>query len=225
MSTSSSSDNLLRVLDKLEQQQSEIKSTLETLNLKSRTMRRRKEEVGMDLAAMNQQHKFKESMLEAVKSRVEVKQDQFNGQQLKIEKSQETLKDFSDLTQDQANKRFDMIGEFEEEILKLSDMMSKQCLNGSLKKLDYNLNNLTFSEKDIDLKLGELNQEGRVLEENLVQLEESSHKDLEEIQERCDGVSEAISSKFDLLSKEVDVAKEAVNQSLTERNHLLMSQK
>ena len=99
MSTNSS-DNLLRVLAKLEEQKSDIKSTLETLNLKSRTLRRRKEEVGKDLATVKRHQKDKESMLEAVKSQGEVKQEQFNGQQLQIEKCQETMKDFSKMTQD-----------------------------------------------------------------------------------------------------------------------------
>ena len=224
MSTNSS-DNLLRVLAKLEEQKSDIKSTLETLNLKSRTLRRRKEEVGKDLATVKRHQKDKESMLEAVKSQVEVKQEQFNGQQLQIEKSQETMKDFSNLTQDQANTRFDMIGEFEEEMLKLSDMMSKQCLNGSLKKLDYNLNNMTYSERDVDAKLSEIDAEAKALGEHLGQLGESSLHELKDIQENCKGGIEDVASKFDLFSKEVDFVKKGINLSLSKRNRLLMSQK
>ena len=224
MSTNSS-DNLLRVLAKLEEQKSDIKSTLETLNLKSRTLRRRKEEVGKDLATVKRHQKDKESMLEAVKSQVEVKQEQFNGQQLQIEKCQETMKDFSNLTQDQANTRFDMIGEFEEEMLKLSDMMSKQCLNGSLKKLDYNLNNMTYSERDVDAKLSEIDAEAKALGEHLGQLGESSLHELKDIQENCKGGIEDVASKFDLFSKEVDFVKKGINLSLSKRNRLLMSQK
>ena len=224
MSTNSS-DNLLRVLAKLEEQKSDIKSTLETLNLKSRTLRRRKEEVGKDLATVRRHQKDKESMLEAVKSQVEVKQEQFNGQQLQIEKCQETMKDFSKSTQDQANTRFDMIGEFEEEMLKLSDMMSKQCLNGSLKKLDYNLNNMTYSERDVDAKLSEIDAEAKALGEHLGQLGESSLHELKDIQENCKGGIEDVASKFDLFSKEVDFVKKGINLSLSKRNNLLMSQK
>ena len=224
MSTNSS-DNLLRVLAKLEEQKSDIKSTLETLNLKSRTLRRRKEEVGKDLATVKRHQKDKESMLEAVKSQGEVKQEQFNGQQLQIEKCQETMKDFSKSTQDQANTRFDMIGEFEEEMLKLSDMMSKQCLNGSLKKLDYNLNNMTYSERDVDAKLSEIDAEAKALGEHLGQLGESSLHELKDIQENCKGGIEDVASKFDLFSKEVDFVKKGINLSLSKRNRLLMSQK
>ena len=224
MSTNSS-DNLLRVLAKLEEQKSDIKSTLETLNLKSRTLRRRKEEVGKDLATVKRHQKDKESMLEAVKSQGEVKQEQFNGQQLQIEKCQETMKDFSKMTQDQANTRFDMIGEFEEEMLKLSDMMSKQCLNGSLKKLDYNLNNMTYSERDVDAKLSEIDAEAKALGEHLGQLGESSLHELKDIQENCKGGIEDVASKFDLFSKEVDFVKKGINLSLNKRNNLLMSQK
>ena len=65
-----------------------------------------------------------------------------------------------------------------------SAVLSQKAKRWALLLKSINLNNLTFSEKDIDLKLGELNQEGRVLEENFVQWEESSHKDLEEIQVR-----------------------------------------
>ena len=135
------------------------------------------------------------------------------------------MKDFSKLTQDQANTRFDMIGEFEEEMLKLSDMMSKQCLNGSLKKLDYNLNNMTSSERDVDAKLSEIDAEAKALGEHLGQLGESCLRELKDIQENCKGAIEDVASKFDLLSKKVDFVKKGINLSLSKRNNLLMSQK
>ena len=84
---------------------------------------------------------------------------------------------------------------------------------------------MTYSERDVDAKLSEIDAEAKALGEHLGQLGESSLHELKDIQENCKGGIEDVASKFDLFSKKVDFVKKGINLSLSKRNNLLMSQK
>ena len=74
-------NNIIDLLGRLEWEKQEQKARLESLQLKARTMKRRREELGKSLADISQQSDAKEAGLSAARSRVESLQLQFSQHQ------------------------------------------------------------------------------------------------------------------------------------------------
>ena len=163
------SDNMLEILRNLEKQKKEKESHLESLQLKARTLRRRKEEAAQSLAAISQQGAERLARAEAARSRVESLQSQFSQRQASLESSQEVVRDCARDTKDQANRRFEMIGEFEDEVIKLSEKLAKHSLTGTSLRLAGNLNILAAEEAKASLDLEVIGKKSSTLETILFQ--------------------------------------------------------
>ena len=116
----SADQNILEVLGKLETRKMELKANLDQMQQKSLSLKRRKDDVGRELAAVNQDNAAKQSVLNSVRNQVDILQNQFNFQQESVQKTQEMLKYVAEQTKDLADRRFAMIGEFEEELAKIA---------------------------------------------------------------------------------------------------------
>ena len=142
----SADQNILEVLGKLERRKKELEANLEQMQQRSLSLKRRKDDVGRELAVLNQDNAVKQSVLNSVRNQVDILQNQFSFQQESVQKTQEMLKDVAEQTKDQADRRFAMIGEFEEELAKIADIRAKHLGNGTLGQLDRNLNVLASEE-------------------------------------------------------------------------------
>ena len=118
----SADQNILEVLGKLETRKMELKANLDQMQQKSLSLKRRKDDVGRELAAVNRDNAPKQSVLNSVRNQVDILQNQFNFQQESVQKTQEMLKYVAEQTKDLADRRFAMIGEFEEELAKIADI-------------------------------------------------------------------------------------------------------
>ena len=127
----SADQNILEVLGKLETRKKELKANLEQMQQRSLSLKRRKDDVGRELAVLNQDNAVKQSVLNSVRNQVDILQNQFSFQQESVQKTQEMLKDVAEQTKDQADRRFAMIGEFEEELAKIADISAKHLGNGT----------------------------------------------------------------------------------------------
>ena len=145
----SADQNILEVLGKLETRKKELEANLEQMQQRSLSLKRRKDDVGRELAALNQDNAAKQSVLNSVRNQVDILQNQFSFQQESVHRTQEMLKDVAEQTKDQADRRFAMIGEFEEELAKIADISAKHLGNGTLGQLDRNLNVLASKEVKI----------------------------------------------------------------------------
>ena len=167
--TMATSDNLLEILRNLERQKKEKESHLESLQLKARTLKRRKEEAAQSLAVISHQGAERLARAEAVRSRVETLQSQFSQSQGSLERSQEVVRDCARDTKDQANRRFEMIGEFEDEVVKLSEKFANHSLTGTSMRLTGNLNILAAEEAKASLDLEMASKKSATLETILFQ--------------------------------------------------------
>ena len=120
----SADQNILEVLGKLETRKMELESNLDQMQQKSLSLKRRKDDVGRELAAVNRDNAPKQSVLNSVRNQVDILQNQFNFQQESVQKTQEMLKYVAEQTKDLADRRFAMIGEFEEELAKIADIIA-----------------------------------------------------------------------------------------------------
>ena len=118
----SADQNILEVLGKLETRKMELEANLDQMQQKSLSLTSRKDDVGRELAAVNQDNAAKQSVLNSVRKQVDILQNQFNFQQESVQKTQEMLKYVAEQTKDLADRRFAMIGEFEEELAKIADI-------------------------------------------------------------------------------------------------------
>ena len=74
-------NNIIDILGRLEREKQEQEARLESLQLKARTLKRRREELGKSLADISQQSDAKEAGLSAARSRVESLQLHFSQHQ------------------------------------------------------------------------------------------------------------------------------------------------
>ena len=118
----SADQNILEFLGKLETRKMELEANLDQMQQKFLSLKRRKDDVGRELAAVNRDNAPKQSVLNSVRNQVDILQNQFNFQQESVQKTQEMLKYVAEQTKDQADRRFAMIGEFEEELAKIADI-------------------------------------------------------------------------------------------------------
>ena len=77
-------NNVIDILGRLERQKQEQEARLESLQLKARTLKRRREELGKSLADISQQSDAREAGLSAARSRVESLQLQFSQHQARV---------------------------------------------------------------------------------------------------------------------------------------------
>ena len=73
--------NIVEILGRLEREKQDQEAHLESLQLKARTLKRRREELGKSLADISQQSDAREAGLSAARSRVESLQLQFSQHQ------------------------------------------------------------------------------------------------------------------------------------------------
>ena len=151
--TMSADQNILEVLGKLETRKMELEANLDQMQQKSLSLKRRKDDFGRELAAVNQDNAAKQSVLNSVRNQVDILQNQFNFQQESVHKTHEMLKYVAEQTKDLADRRFAMIGEFEEELAKIADISAKHSGNGTLGQLYWNLNVLASKEIKFDTDL------------------------------------------------------------------------
>ena len=74
-------NNIIDILGRLEREKQEQETRLESLQLKARTLKRRREELSQSLADISQQSDAREAGLSAARSRVESLQLQFSQHQ------------------------------------------------------------------------------------------------------------------------------------------------
>ena len=77
-------NNIVEILGRLERQKQEQEARLESLQLKARTLKRRREELSQSLADISQQSDAKEAGMSAARSRVESLQLQFSQHQARV---------------------------------------------------------------------------------------------------------------------------------------------
>ena len=155
MSSSIEDSNILNIISRLEAQKKDYESYIEQMQFKSMTLKRRKELVGSELAEVRKQLTDKESLLDSIKNRVDLQQHSSNQQQMTLEMNQKRLKQLSIETQDEADRRFALIGEFEDEMMKLSEQLLEQNLCATLNSVDLNINKSVMRDKEVSQNLAQ----------------------------------------------------------------------
>merc|ERR1719309_1379019 len=98
----------------------------------------------------------KKTLLAAVQGRVETRQKMFDQVKHQVDISQAAVQECSGRTKDEAKGKFEMVGEFEMEMDRLSDQMSKHSLACTMTRLGNNVANIENEEKTLDEKLVKL---------------------------------------------------------------------
>merc|ERR1719474_2253845 len=91
-----------------------------------------------------------------------------------------------------------MIGEFEEEIVKLSDSLAKQSLHGTLKRFNNNLNKVPTNEKG-ENELNSVVVEADRLEKTLANIKGGSKQDIKDKINDCSRSLSVFSGGFEKI--------------------------
>ena len=185
MSSSIENSNTLNIISRLEAQKKDYESYIDQIQFKSMTLKRRKELVGSELAEVRKQLSDKESLLDSIKNRVDLQQNSFNQQQMILERHQMSLKQISRQTQEQANKRYALIGEFEDEMMKLSEQVLEQNLCATLNSVDLNINKSVMRDKEVSQNLVQARARVSELLEMKQQLTTAAGGNLADLLDRC----------------------------------------
>jgi len=215
-------ENIIRLLECLDMQKKDLEVKIEQFHLKVGTLKRRREKLSGDIALIQKLKDDKYIMLSSTKTHVETNQVLLSDQQLVIDRSQEALEDFSGKTQEQATRRFDMIGEFEEEIVKLSEIMANQTLNGTLKRLNKNINEIPKNVK-LDSVLRSVVNEAIRLKQTLANIKGASNQEIIELCNDCSMTLSFFSRGKEKTGKTINSKENELNVSVAEKNNLLMS--
>ena len=113
-----------------------------------------------------------------------------------------------------------MIGEFEEEIVKLSDAMAKQSLNGTLKRISTNLNEMSNGD-NIDSELSSIEIEAKSLELTLANLKKASNQALGDLHNDCSQTLDVFSNSDDCMGKALSSLENDLNMSVQRKNNLV----
>jgi len=215
-------ENIIRLLECLDIQKKDLEVKIEQFHLKVGTLKRRREKLSGDIALIQKLKDDKYIMLSSTKTHVETNQVLLSDQQLVIDRSQEALEDFSGKTQEQATRRFDMIGEFEEEIVKLSEIMANQTLNGTLKRLNKNINEIPKNVK-LDSDFRSVVNEAIRLKQTLANIKGASNQEIMELCNGCSMTLSFFSRGKEKTGKTITSKENELYASVAEKNNLLMS--
>ena len=185
MSSSIENSNILNIISRLEAQKKDHESYIDQIQFKSMTLKRRKELVGSELAEVRKQLTDKESLLDSIKNRVDLQQNSFNQQQMILERHQMSLKQISRQTQEQANKRYALIGEFEDEMMKMSEQVLEQNLCATLNSVDLNINKSVMRDKEVSQNLAQARARVSELLEMKQQLTTSAGANFADLVDKC----------------------------------------
>ena len=185
MSSSIDDSNILNIISRLEAQKKDYESYIEQMQFKSMTLKRRKELVGSELAEVRKQLTDKESLLDSIKNRVDLQQSSFNQQQMTLEMNQKRLKQLSRQTQEEADRRFALIGEFEDEMMKLSEQLLEQNLCATLNSVDLNIDKSVLRDKEVSQNLAQARARVSELLEMKQQLTAAAGANLADLVDNC----------------------------------------
>merc|ERR1712029_527342 len=186
------------------------------------TLKRRREKLSGDIALIQKLKDDKYIMLSSTKTHVETNQANLSDQQLILDRRQESLQDYIGKTQEQATRRFDMIGEFEEEIVKLSDSLAKQSLHGTLKRFNNSLNKVPTNEKG-ESELNSFVAEAERLEKTLANIKGGSKLDIKDKINDCSRILSVFSGGYEKIGKALSSNENELNLSFNRKDSLLMS--
>ena len=99
--------------------------------------------------------------------------------------NQKSLKQISMQTQEEANKRFALIGEFEDEMMKLSEQVLEQNLCATLNSVDLNINKSVMRDKEVSQNLAQARARVSELLEMKQQLTTSAGANFADLVDKC----------------------------------------
>ena len=175
----------MNIISRLEAQKKDYESYIDQIQFKSMTLKRRKELVGSELTEVRKQLTDKESLLDSIKNRVDLQQNSFNQQQMTLEMNQKRLKQLSIETQEEADRRFALIGEFEDEMMKLSEQVLEQNLCATLNSVDLNINKSVMRDKEVSQNLAQARARVSELLEMKQQLTTSAGANFADLVDKC----------------------------------------
>ena len=123
--SSSNVDVLLNLVQKLKQEKAACEETINQNKHKAMVLERRVQEVARQVGIANLAKEDKQALFATLRGSVESKQKQFDQVKQKENMSQATVKDCMGRVQDESKERSSAVEEFEDEMMKLCDRMSK----------------------------------------------------------------------------------------------------
>ena len=123
-------------------------------------MERRVEEVARQVGTATTAMEEKMAMMAVLKGRVEARQKMFNQVKHKGDMTQATVKDCMERVEGEAKERFKVVEEFEDEMMRLSDTMSKHSLVCTVSRLGRTVDRMEEEEKMVERRLDEVQEKG-----------------------------------------------------------------
>ena len=147
---------MINLVQKLRQEKADCEDVISQTKNKARVMERRVEEVARQLGIATTAMEEKMAMMAVLQGRVEPRQKMFNQVKQKGDMTQATVKDCMERVEGEAKERFNVVEEFEEEMMKLSDKMSQHSLVCTVSRLKKTVDRIEEEEKMVDRRVEEV---------------------------------------------------------------------
>ena len=222
--TTISVDVMLSLVQKLRQEKAGCEESISQTRHKAMVLERRVDEMARQVGAASTAREAKMAKLAAVKGRVEARQKTFDQVKQGVDVTQATVKECMERVEGEARERFGVVGEFEEEMMKLSEKMSKHSLVCTVTRLRNTLARMEEEEQLVDGRLVEVQGRG----ENMMRRKANS-----ETVAQMNGWKEVVGKSGQLVSEvagmcevargRVEEVKGDISLLVEKRNTILMS--
>ena len=220
MMTSSSVDGMINLVQKLRQEKAFCEEAISQTKHKARILERRVEEVARQVGIAITSKEEKQAMMAVLKGRVEAKQKMFDQVKQREDMTQATVKDCMERVKGEAKERFAFVEEFEEEMMKLSDKMSKHSLVCTVSRLKKTADRMEEDEKVVDRRLADVQGVGGIMEENSAVGQIIGWK---EMKSQCGQTVNEVAGMGEVARGKVEQLKEDISLLVERRNTILMS--
>ena len=160
-------------------------------------------------------------MMALIKGRLEAKQKMFDQVKQREDMTQATVKDCMERVQGEAKERFAFVEEFEEEMMKLSDKMSRHSLVCTVSRLKKTADRMEEDEKVVDRRLADVQGRGGIMEEgdNAV----GQIIGWKQMKRQCGQTVNEVAGMGEVARGKVEQLKEDISLLVERRNTILMS--
>ena len=216
----SSVDELIILVHRLRQEKASCEETINQAKHKARVLERSMEDVARQVEIDTMVKQEKEATMAAVKGRVESKKKMFDQVKQKDYLTQAIVKDCMENAQGETKERFTNVEKFEDEMMLLSDKMSKHSLVCTVTRLQNSLRKVTEEERMADRRLEDMKEEGQNMRSSNSVGRKIGWKD---IKESCVKLGNEVAVMYEMARAEVEQLREDIRLLMERRNTILMS--
>ena len=218
--SNSSVDELINLVQRLRQEKAACEETISQTKHKARVLERRVEDVARQVGMATMAKEEKEAMMAAMKGRVESKKKMFDQVKQKENLTQATVKDCMEKAEGETKERFSAVGEYEDEMMQLSDKMSKHSLVCTVTRLKNTLRKVVEEERMTDRRLEDKKEVGQNIE---ISYSVDRVIGWKKMRENCVKLGNNVAVMGEMARGQVEQLKEDLSLLVERRNTILMS--